>query len=62
MSGDFVMIKNGIAITIDDDGNTSISKADTCDICFKAVSVLGSRTVRDHTGEAIQFQCASCRA
>ena len=60
--GDITFIKDGYATTIHGDGDVTITKADVCDVCFKAVSVEGGRVVRDITGEIIQWQCAACRA
>lgn len=59
--GDLIFIKDGYATTIHADGDITITKSDKCDVCFKEVSVVGGRAVRDIGGEIIQWQCSSCR-
>jgi hypothetical protein len=60
--GEITYIKNGIALTVHDDGSTSATPVDKCDYCGEWVSQTGGLTIRDVGLEVVTWLCAECRA
>jgi hypothetical protein len=60
--GEITYIKDGIALTIHDNGETSATPVDKCDYCGEWVSQTGGLTIRDVGLEVVTWLCAECRA
>lgn len=60
--GELTFIRDGIATTIHDDGETTVVKAQQCDECGEWHTALGGFSYRDVAGEVVLWLCAQCRA
>ena len=60
--GDITFIRDGLATTIHDNGDTTIVKAQQCDECYEWHTALGGFSYRDVAGEVVLWLCAQCRA
>ena len=60
--GELTFIKDGIATTIHDNGETSVVNAKRCDQCDQWQTALGGFSYRDVSGEVVIWLCARCRA
>ena len=59
---ELTFIKDGVAITIHDNGDMTVVAAQQCDECFEWHTTLGGLLVRDVSGEVVLWLCAQCRA
>ena len=60
--GELTFIRDGVATTIHDNGDTTTVNAKQCDQCFQWHTALGGLSVRDVAGEVVIWLCAGCRA
>ena len=59
---ELTFIKDGVAITIHDNGDMTVVAAQQCDECFEWHTTLGGLPVGDVSGEVVLWLCAQCRA
>lgn len=59
--GEMIIIKDGIALTLHDDGSTSATKVDKCDYCNEWTSTVNGFSVVAIGGEVLTWLCAKCR-
>jgi hypothetical protein len=60
--GELTFIKDGIATTIHDNGDTTVVNAKQCDSCYKWDTALGGFSYLDVSGEVVLWLCQQCRA
>jgi hypothetical protein len=60
--GELTFIKDGVATTIYDNGETTVVNAKRCDQCDQWQTALGGFSYRDVSGEVVIWLCAQCRA
>jgi len=61
MMGEMEFIKQGVALTIKQDGEVVLSDAIECDKCEKLSNGLDGKGYRDVAGELILWLCVECK-